>query len=157
VMGLKTRNRDKIYEIGTNLMLISPVEDFVTRTLASVPGTFGKLQYVAGLRQGKDDYFHWGFARVHGEGTASLTIARAHSDLFNEVLRCPVKKLWEEIRSAAAANDSSLVQFIEKLVAQKESLIPKEFKRGSTRHFNSVLLGLSGLASSLAERTDPTA
>jgi hypothetical protein len=138
-------------------MLISAVEDFATKTLAAVPGTFGKLQYVAGLRQGKDDYFHWGFARVHGEGTASLTIARAHSDLFNEVLRSPVKNLWEEIRTAADTSNSNVVQFVENLMAQKDLLIPKELKGGSTRHFNSVLLGLSGLASSLAERTDPTA
>jgi hypothetical protein len=135
-------------------MLRSPAEDFVTNTLASVPGVFGKLQYVAGLRRGPTDYFHWGMARAHGEGTASMAIARAHSEIFSEVLRSPVRSLWEEIRDAA---DGSITQFVQALLERKDSLIPVELGGGSKRHFNSVLLGLSGLATSLALRTDPGA
>ena len=138
-------------------MLISPSEDFVNNTLAAVPGTFGKLKYVAGLRQGQKEYFHWGLARVHGEGTASLAISRAHSELFSEVLRSPIPSLWEEIRSTAADHGASTVSLIQELLSKKDALIPLDLAGGSRRHFKSVLVGLAGLAASLEERTDPAA
>jgi hypothetical protein len=133
-------------------MLKSPAEDFVTNTLGSISGVFGKLQYVAGLRQGPSDYFHWGMARAHGDGTASMTIARAHADIFGELLRSPVRSLWEEIRSADS--DDGVTGFVQALVEKKDALIPPDLSGGSKRHFNSVLLGLSGLAASLEPRTD---
>lgn len=139
-------------------MLKSPSEDFVSNTLSAVPGAFGKLQYVAGLRNGPNEYFHWGMARSHGEGTASLAIARAHADVFGEILRAPMNLLWEEVREAALSMGSGTEEFIQGLMERKDALVPADLKGGSRRHFNSVLLGLSGLAVSSGEsRTDPGA
>jgi hypothetical protein len=133
-------------------MLRSSTEDFSKSTLAAVPGTIGKLQYVAGLRTG-DDYVHWGMARSHGEENASVTIAQAHSDLFSSVLHAPISGLWDEVQDLAGREQQDVFQFVEDLLAQKNLLIPVELRGGSQRHFNSVLLALCRLAASLESRT----
>lgn len=130
-------------------MLKSPLEDFSRTTLAALPGTLRKLQYVAGLRQRNGDYFHWGMSRIHGEETANVTIAQAHSDVFSHLLRTPISSLWEEMRSDSGnPEESDAGRVTEALAGQKQALLPADLKGGSKRHFNSVLLALSSLATS---------
>ncbi|HMK28778.1 MAG TPA: hypothetical protein VK473_03770, partial [Terriglobales bacterium] len=78
-------------------MLSSAESDFEQRTLAAIPGTLARLEYVAGLRQDSGSYFHWGLAREFGEKTASDTIAGAHGRLFLDLLRTPLPLLLGEL------------------------------------------------------------
>lgn len=134
-------------------MLTSPFDDFTQHTLSAVPGSLGKLQYVVGLRQGNGEYFHWGMARSYGETGASLAIARAHTDLFLEILRTPVRDLWEEVRTLSLDQQTELREFMLHLRSRGDSLIPAELQGGSRRHFNSILLALCSLAGLRAGKT----
>jgi hypothetical protein len=53
-------------------------EDFEQNTLNSVPGTLGKLEYLAQLREENGRYFHWGLARLHGDEAAGATLEQVH-------------------------------------------------------------------------------
>jgi len=135
-------------------MLDSPVNDFSRATLGAVSGTLGKLQYVAGLRQGNGDYFHWGMARTHGEDTANLAIGESHTTLFLTVLRTPIRVLWEEASELASQESTEVNDYVGKLQAHGEMLVPSHLDGGVRRHFNSVLLALCCLAGVRAPRTD---
>ena len=126
-------------------MLISPAEDF-SKTLSAIAGTLGKLRYLAGLRQGNGEYFHWGMVRRHGEANANRAIAQVHTDLFLVTLRTPIQTLWEETMSVAEGHSANLKEYLGELLEQRESLLPAQLEGGAERHFNSVLLGLCSLA-----------
>jgi hypothetical protein len=127
-------------------MLDSPVDDFCRTTLRAVSGTLGKLQYVAGLRQGNGEYFHWGLARTHGEAVASLAIGQSHTDLFLAMLRTPIGALWEEAEELSRAQSTDVRDYVGSLSARGEALVPAQLQGGVDLHFNSVLLALCSLA-----------
>lgn len=128
------------------MTFLSANEDFVRRTLASVSGDWGKLQYVASLRQHNGVYRHWGMERIYGEEASSKAIADAHRDLFVALLRTPVKELWKAAQEAARRSRTTELKFVAQLHAAREELVPGQYGGGSVRHFNSVLAALSGLA-----------
>jgi len=138
-------------------MLTSPNDDFSKTTLAAVPGLLGKLQYVVGLRQGNGEYYHWGMARSHGEASANLAIADAHSNLFILLLRTPIRVLWVEASGLAAELSISVREYVGRLQAQPERFIPPQLRGGSGRHFNSVLLALCSLAAVSEPKADRAA
>jgi hypothetical protein len=138
-------------------MIFSPADDFSGKTLAAIPGTLGKLQYVAGLRQESGVYVHWGMSRSHGEAAANQAIAAAHAQLFIEILRTPLSHLVGDLRSMASQHATEARQLIQALMEQRELLVPQKLNGGSLRHFNSVLRALSVLADAPALQSDPAA
>src|SRR5947209_872942 len=74
----------------------TPLEDFVKTTMAAVPGYWHKLVYLASLRSSGHTYDHWGMARRYGFAASHSAISAAHSELFVEVLRTPIRKLVED-------------------------------------------------------------
>jgi hypothetical protein len=132
-------------------MLKSPKDDFA-RSLDALPNTIDKLNYVSGLRQPNGDYFHWGMSRSHGDETANVTIAQAHSDLFGLTLKTPLRWLWEEVDTAALRTQNNEENEWGGLPGPAEKLIPADLKGGSERHFRSVLLALSLLAASQEQK-----
>ena len=129
-------------------MLSSPFEDFSNTTLQAVSGTLGKLVYLAGLRQNDGKYSHWGLARRHGVDAASATIANAHANIFSQVLRTPLPSLWDEVSELASAQGSDTAGYMNEVCGSSQGLLPSDSRGGSRRHFNSVLLALSSLATS---------
>jgi len=127
-------------------MILSAAEDFSGKTLAAVPGTLGKLRYVAGLRQDSGVYSHWGMSRSHGDAAANQAIAGAHADIFVEILRTPLNELAGELERLAGEHETNSRELVAALLAEGELLVPQSLKGGSRRHFNSVLLALSALA-----------
>jgi transglutaminase-like putative cysteine protease len=138
-------------------MLDSPVDDFCRSTLRAVSGTLGKLQYVAGLRQGNGGYSHWGLARTHGEAVASLAIGQSHTDLFLALLRTPIRTLWEEAEELSRAQKTDIRDYLGSLTERSEVLVPAQLQGGVHRHFNSVLLALCCLAGAPAPKADRVA
>lgn len=129
-------------------MLKSPSEDFLMSTLAAIPGSLGKLRYVAGLRQNDGRYFHWGMARSHGESNASNAIADAHSDLFIRVLRTPMSTLLEEVEIVSSREGANPDEVVRGLLDSTDRLVPNEKRGGAVRHFSSVLAALLYLSRS---------
>jgi hypothetical protein len=126
------------------MTLLAIKDDFLDRTLASVPGILGKLDYVAGLRdEGK--YVHWGLERVYGEEIMQRTISEVHRALFLQVLRTPLRRLLEDVNRAAAAERSDIREYLEKVLREPQSLVPASLGGGSAAHFNSVVAALWSL------------
>ena len=139
------------------MTLLSPSEDFSSKTLAAIPEVIGRLQYVAQLRQQSGIYVHWGLSRVYGEAAANQAIVGAHSQIFLEILRMPLSQLLEEIRSLASQTGTETSHYVTTLASQGDSLVPQNLKGGSKRHFNSILRSLSALATALGLQNHPTA
>jgi len=133
-------------------MFDSPADDFSKTTLGAVSGTLGKLLYVAGLRQGNGEYFHWGMVRTHGEASTNLAIGQNHTSLFLTILRTPVRSLWEEASELAQEQSTDVGEYIGRLAEKGDSLIPARLGGGTRRHFNSVLLALCSLAGVTAQK-----
>jgi hypothetical protein len=132
----------------------SPFDDFVLNSLAGGAGLFGKLDYVAGLRQGDGAYSHWGLARVHGEIAAHQAASEAHRLLFSRVLTMPLSLLLND--AAQSQSGLGLEQYLEYLSERGTVLAPQGAGAGPVLHFNSVLRAISFLARAQI-RTSPQA
>jgi hypothetical protein len=122
----------------------SPFDDFVLNSLTSVAGLLGKLDYVAGLRQGDGSYSHWGMARVHGENAAHQAASEAHRLLFSKILSTPLRYLLED--ATESQGGVSLEEYLDYLSRRLPLLAPQGAGNGPTLHFNSVLHAVSALA-----------
>lgn len=130
-------------EIGTSSVRLSAFEDLLERTLRTVAGVWGKFQYVSALRDAAGRYEHWGFVRTHGELSAQAAFAKAHSDLFSQILRAPLAELLEDIESAAGKKSVTTDEFIKRIRDAAGQAIPHNLAGGTRAHFNSVLDALS--------------
>lgn len=131
-------------------MFATPREDFEQNTLNSVPGTLGKLEYLAQLREENGRYFHWGLARLHGDDAAGASLEQAHLSQFLALLRTPLPQLWNELEQAAEMHQIEAAEYVRALVQLGQALVPPATGGGSHRHFNSVLQALSALAAPAA-------
>src|SRR5262249_32342193 len=130
-------------ESGTNPVRMSALEDLLDRTLQAVSGLWGKFHYVSGLRDAVGRYEHWGFVRTHGELSAQAAFAKAHSDLFSQILRAPLAELLEDIELAAGKMSVTTDEFIKRIRGAAWQAIPQNPAGGTRAHFNSVLDALS--------------
>jgi hypothetical protein len=121
--------------------LLSIKDDFVQRTLANIPGIWGKLDYVSELRE-NDRYAHWGLARTYGEEATQLALREVHRELVLQVLRTPLRQLVADVVSSAAGKQVELREFLESLVEKATSLVPPEIGGGSVVHFHSTVAAL---------------
>jgi hypothetical protein len=132
----------------------SPFDDFVLNSLAGVAGLLGKLDYVAGLRQGDGAYSHWGLARLHGEMAAHQAASEAHRLLFSRVLNTPLGVLLDD--TAQSQSVVGLEEYLQYLAERRPVLAPQGAGAGPVLHFNSVLRAISSLARART-RTSPQA
>ncbi len=126
-------------------MTLFPIkDDFVLRTLANVPGIWGKLDYVSDLRE-NGKYVHWGLARVYGEEATQLALREVHRELFLQVLRTRVRQLATDVVCSAAGKQEEVSVFLESLMEKSSALVPPDIGGGSVVHFHSTLAALSRL------------
>jgi hypothetical protein len=134
---------DLCSELRTRMTLLSAYEDFVDRTLASLPGSLAKLVYLGSLRDDAGDYRHWGMSRTFGQGSTSEALAQAHTEAWLEVLRTPIPTLFAETQDSEMGSET--------WQRQREKLAPPNSSGGTKRHFNSILLALSLLSQAAKE------
>jgi hypothetical protein len=126
--------------------LYSPLEDFVQRTLVCYPSTWQRLEYIASLRGEDSRYEHWGLSRRFGDEAAQNAMQHAHRDLMLRLLRTPLQTLMEEASGAAEQQNLPFGTYVQHLQDKVEQLLPVHLGGGSVRHFSSVLVALSALA-----------
>lgn len=128
----ETRKSLPTTEIVTRTGRLSPFEDLKKRTLSAIAGLWPKLLYVTELRSKDGRYEHWGHSRVHGDLNSQVALAQAHSELYLQVLRTPLRDLsseWEhEIVEPSRRSD------VLKL------MVPTDLQGGSPRHFSLIVL-----------------
>jgi|SRR5271165_640853 len=130
------------------MTLKSALEDLSHTTLEAVAGCLRKLEYLAGLRERKGDYSHWGFGKVYGRTTANKALGTAHREVVSEVLSTPLGSLLEDVEESSEQAGVDPEQYLTDLATRGNELLPSDPGAGSARHLSSVLHALSGLARS---------
>ena len=119
-------------------MTLISAKDDILRTLSCVPGLFGKIWYLAALRNDDGRYEHWGFNRAHGAELASGSMHTAHKIIFTEVLRSPLLELCSELEAAG-------VEQCQQKPELRIQTIPNGTGKGARLHFNAVVEAVSAL------------
>jgi hypothetical protein len=136
------------------MVLLSALEDFVVRTLGALSGPLSRLAYIGSLRRSNGQYEHWGLARAYGDRAAGSAISDAHTQVWLQVLRTPLRKLAAEAETPASGITPDDVA---RWRNQPAALTPSNQGGGSRRHFHSILLALSLLPHSADQSTPPGA
>ena len=149
--GSKERNEQTVTENVPedekvrNMTLKSAYEDLRQRTLERIPGTLGRLRYVAGLRS-STGYAHWGLERVHGTGAAQDAFEQVHKTLVRTVLRTRLNLLREDLGQSCEAERISPTSYASTLRGSLTQLLPAGCPKQTQLHLVSVLETLTTLA-----------
>ena len=135
------------------MTFLSASEDFLASTLAALPGVWGKLQYLSGLRSEQGAYDHWGLTRLHGEAAVQRALGEAHRDVFLQILRTPLAPLLEEASLSAGEQELEAAAYLRGLSQGSRKLLPPDLGGGMEAHFSSVLKALSKLAQARSNAT----
>ena len=74
--------------------------DVWKRTLDRIPSQFGKLVYLAELRNDNSGkYQHFGLAQLYGEDEANRVLRASHESVFGEWLTYPLERQRAELES----------------------------------------------------------
>jgi hypothetical protein len=128
------------------MTLKSAYDDLRERTLERVPGTWGKLRYVAGLRSSAGGYAHWGLERVHGPAAAQDAFMEVHRALVKTILRTRLSALREDLEQACQADGISPESYASRLSVSLNRLLPSGCPKEAQLHLSSVLETLLLLA-----------
>jgi hypothetical protein len=127
------------------MTLKSAYDDLCQRTMEKIPGTWGKLKYVAGLRSPKGGYAHWGFERQHGPKAAQDAFTQVHKTLVKTILRTRLSALREDLEQSSEADAISPPSYASMLSVSLNQLLPSGCPKESELHLFSVLKTLSVL------------
>ncbi len=80
------------------------IEDFITRTLEAIASDYGRLLYVASLRDlASGRYDHAGLAATYPEGAVQQALAHCHEELFARILETPLEQQERDLRVCLGA------------------------------------------------------
>lgn len=75
------------------------IEDFTSRTLEAIPTEFGKLLYVASLRDlASGNYLHEGLAALYPETAVQQGLQFCHEELFLRIMELPLEQQEKDLR-----------------------------------------------------------
>lgn len=80
----------------------SAAEDFKERSLRALPTLLERLAYICSLQTEGGSYEHWGLTRVFGNRLAQDAILGAHTEAAMELIRVPLREIYQEYQEAVA-------------------------------------------------------
>ncbi len=84
------------------------VRDLWARTLAQVPTTFGRIAYLASLRDANSGrYQHFGLAQVYSPEEAEQALRASHMDVFTEWLNYPLARQKSDLEEYLGSLEES--------------------------------------------------
>jgi hypothetical protein len=124
--------------------LITATTDFL-RTLSAVPGHWGKLRYLLGLRESKEHYHHWGLERVHGREAAHNAIRESHESVVVEILRTPLRDLVDDAELSSGETRQPAGEFVDELARDEQNCLPPQADPAPRKHFSSAVRAVKAL------------
>lgn len=106
---------------------VSAAQSDWDRTVEAVSGLFGKLVYLAGLRDDSTgQYKHYGFSHRYSDELTSTVLRSTHEEIFSEWLTLPIEEQRREIEShwSDQGSDPNLVVDSWLLLEPYRRLIP---------------------------------
>jgi hypothetical protein len=89
------------------------IEDFAARTLAVIATDYGRLFYVASLRDlASGRYRHEGLMALYSEAAVQQALAHCHEELFERVLETPLAEQEGDLRASLGAFDGEFWEII---------------------------------------------
>ncbi|HEY6127726.1 MAG TPA: hypothetical protein VIW23_06040 [Candidatus Acidoferrum sp.] len=86
----------------------SVVRDFSTTTLAAIPNLFGRLVYIASLRDlSSGNYEHSGLAALYSPQAIQESLECCHYEVFQKILETPLSIQLEDLRECLAGMSGS--------------------------------------------------
>ncbi len=80
--------------------------DLWSRTLSQVPTTFGRIAYLAGLRDSNTGrYQHFGLAQIYSTEAAGQALGASHAEAFAEWLTYPLEQQKNDLEEYLASLD----------------------------------------------------
>jgi len=84
------------------------IQDFSTTTLAAIPTDFGRLLYVASLRDlSSGNYGHAGLTAVYPREAVQQALQVCHEELFARILEAPLEDQERDLRFCLSQMESS--------------------------------------------------
>ena len=127
------------------MTLKSAYDDLRQRTVEKIPGTWGSLKYVAGLRSSTGGYAHWGLERTHGPEATQAAFMEVHRALVKTILRTRLCGLQEDLGQSGEAEGISPASYASELSVSLSQLLPSGSPKQTELHLLSVLETLSSL------------
>ncbi len=141
MMGTQVRRR----------ALEEAIQDVKDRTLAGIPGEFGRLICLASARDyNTGRYYHEGLASSFSEEVAAAALAACHQDLFGELMGSSLEDIVGHLESyllSTSARPAEVIEAWERLEPYRVT-IPLECDRLSAEIFiSNVRIALAILRS----------
>jgi hypothetical protein len=90
------------------------VQDFTATTLSRIPDCFGRLVYIASLRDlSSGRYEHAGLSSVYPEESVQQALALCHEQIFEKVLEMPLARQEADLRGCLQRMESGFVLAVE--------------------------------------------
>jgi hypothetical protein len=98
------------------VVTLKAVEDFKNRSLKALPTLLERLAYICSLQTEDGSYQHWGLTRTFGQRLAQDAILRAHAETSMELIRVPLRELYDEYQQAIHRSEGPQVLTVESLL-----------------------------------------
>ena len=99
-------------------MQSNALDDFKRRTLSVLPTLLERLSYICSLQNEDGYYDHWGLNRLFGTRGALEAILRAHTETAFELIRVPLREIYDEYQQAVSRDEGPHVLHPESFVLQ---------------------------------------
>lgn len=85
------------------------IQDFTLKSLAAIPTAFGRLTYIASLRDlSSGNYQHAGLSAVYPAEAVQQSLARCHEEIFEGILELPLAEQERQLRNCLGAMQEGL-------------------------------------------------